>query len=264
MLCPNPAYPVYHSAAVISGGEPAPLPLIPDRGFLPDLSSIDEAIAKRAKLMFLNYPNNPTGACASAEFLTLASQFAREHDIALCHDAAYIETILDGSSQPCLLASSGDRRNLIEFFSLSKTFNMTGWRVGFAAGDSGLIEALGSMKNNLDSGVFVPIQIAAIEAMRSCGSFTSGANGIYRERAELLVPALRALGLSASIPRATFYIWAGLPGGVRPAEYSEQLLDRFGILATPGTVFGEHGDGYVRFSLTLPTQRVREAVERLQ
>ena len=214
--------------------------------------------------MFLNYPNNPTGACASVEFMREASEFARENDLALCHDAAYIQTVLDGPPHPSLLASSGDLRNVIEFFSFSKSFNMAGWRVGFAAGDADLISALGAVKTNLDSGVFVPVQVAAAHAMSQCGDFTKSLNAVYRERRDLLVEALESAGLSPFRSRATFYVWTRVPDGASSVAFAESLLDEYGMLVAPGVAFGEHGEGFVRFSLTLPTERIEEASERLK
>jgi len=263
VLYPDPGYPVYRASAVLAGGEPFAMPLLGERGYVPDLSAIPQRIAESASLMFLNYPNNPTGATATPAFLNEVVGFARANDIAVCHDAAYIDMVLEGQSQPCLLATSEDKTNIIEFFSFSKTFNMTGWRIALAAGDRKLIAALGEVKSNLDSGVFVPIQAAAIEAIRHCEQFPAATCAVYRQRREILIPALGKAGLEAQRSRATFYVWAKVPGGLGSGGFAEQLLSECAILVAPGIAFGSHGEGFVRFSLTLPTERVREAARRL-
>jgi len=263
VLYPDPGYPVYRASAVLAGGEPFAMPLLAERGYMADLSAIPQRIAESASLMFLNYPNNPTGATATPAFLNEVVGFARANDIAVCHDAAYIDMVLDGGLQPCLLAASEDKTNLIEFFSFSKTFNMAGWRIALAAGDRKLIAALGQVKRNLDSGVFLPIQAAATEAIRHCEQFPGASCAVYRERLEMLLPALAKAGLKAERPRATFYVWAAVPGGLGSGAFAEQLLSECAILVAPGVAFGSHGEGYVRFSLTLPTERVREAARRL-
>jgi len=263
VLCPDPGYPVYHSSAVLAGGEPFRVPLLERLRYLPDLSAIPQRIAERASLMFLNYPNNPTGACANGALFNDVVGFVRANNLAICHDAAYIDTVLDKPAQPCMLATCEDKSNIIELFSFSKTFNMTGWRIAFAAGDKELIAALGKVKTNLDSGAFVPIQMAAIEAMRSCEQFPASISAVYRERRDILVPALNKTGIEAQPPRATFYVWGKVPGDMGSAAFAEQILSKCAILVAPGVAFGRYGEGYIRFSLTLPTERVREAARRL-
>lgn len=263
VLCPDPAYPAYHAAVVLSGAEPFKFRLFEHIGYLPDLSALPQRIAERASLMFLNYPNNPTGACANGALFNEVLGFARANDLVVCHDAAYIDTILEGPPQACMLGTCSDKSNVIELFSFSKAFNMAGWRIAFAAGDAEVIAALAKVKTNIDSSAFVPIQMAAAEAMRSCEQFTTRINAGYRERRDALLPALNAVGIKARPPRATFYVWGKVPGDIGSAVFAEQLLLRYGILAAPGVAFGKHGEGYIRFSLTLPTERVREAVHRL-
>ncbi|MBN1594188.1 MAG: aminotransferase class I/II-fold pyridoxal phosphate-dependent enzyme [Candidatus Coatesbacteria bacterium] len=263
VLCPDPGYPVYLASTILAGGEPFRIPLLAERGFLPDLSAVPQKIVERASLMFLNYPNNPTGACASASFLNEAVGFARANDMVVCHDAAYIDVALEGPKQKCMLATCRDKSNIIELFSFSKTFNMTGWRVAFAAGDPELISALGKVKTNLDSGAFMPIQTAVIEAMQKCDDFPNRMGEVYRERRDILLPALAKAGIDAKPPRAAFYVWGRIRKDIGSATLAEQILARCGILAAPGVAFGRHGEGYLRFSLTLSTERVREAADRL-
>ena len=263
VLCPDPAYPAYHAAAVLSGAEPFRFRLFEHLGYLPDLSTIPQRVAERASLMFLNYPNNPTGACANGSVFNEVVGFARANDLVVCHDAAYIDIILEDPPQACMLAACKNKSNVIELFSFSKTFNMTGWRIAFAAGDAEVIAALSQVKTNIDCSAFIPIQMAAIEAMRSCEQFTMKINAGYRERRDILLPALKKIGIEARPPRATFYVWGRVPGDMGSAAFAEQLLLKCGILAAPGVAFGKHGEGYIRFSLTLLTERVREAVHRL-
>lgn len=263
VLYPDPGYPVYCSAGVFAGGKPDPMPLLAHRNFLPDFSKISSETARRAAVLYLNYPNNPTGAIATEDFFHEAAAFARANEIAVCHDAAYIETVLEGAPLPCMLSACKDKRNIIEFFSFSKTFNMTGWRIAFAAGDRELIEHLARVKTNLDSGGFVPVQKAAIDVMRRRSDFPSSVNEIYRERRDILLDALEQAGIEPFRARATFYVWAKIPTS-GSAEFCEHLLDECGILAAPGVAFGKFGEGYVRFSLTLPTDRVLDAAARLK
>lgn len=263
VLCPDPGYPVYHSSAVLAGGEVFKFPLEERLRYFPDLSAIPQRIAESASLMFLNYPNNPTGACATGAMFNDVVGYARSNNLAICHDAAYIDTVLDKPEQPSMLATCRDKSNIIELFSFSKTFNMTGWRIAFAAGDKKLIAALGKVKTNLDSGAFVPIQMAAVEAMKRCEKFPAGICAFYRERRDILVPVLNKVGIEAQPPRATFYVWGKVPGDLGSAAFAEQLLSQCAILVAPGVAFGKYGEGFVRFSLTLPTERVQEAARRL-
>jgi len=264
VLCPDPGYPVYRAAAILAGGQPVALPLLAENGFLADLSLVPSEILKKAKLVFVNYPNNPTSASATVEFFEQIAALAKKEDIVVCNDAAYIQTVLEGPPHPSLLAQANDFTNLIEFFSFSKAFNMTGWRVAFAAGDRRLVDALASVKMNIDSGVFLPIQAAAAEAVSHCEEFTPMINEVYRQRRDILVEGLQRAGIEAVPPRATFYVWARVPGGLGSEEFAELLLERCGILATPGISFGEYGEGYIRFALTVSTERIAQAAKKLE
>jgi len=264
-LIPDPGYPVYFSGCVFNGGEAYFMPLKPENGFVPDLSAIPGEIARRAKLMWLNYPNNPTGAAVELSFFEQAVKFCLKHNIILAHDSAYSEIAYDGYRAPSVLQAEGARECAIEFHSLSKTFSMTGWRVGFAAGNADLIAALGKVKTNVDSGVFQAVQEAAITGLEGGdGDKTAEYCAIYKERRDILIGALKAIGLECAVPRATFYVWAKVPRGQTSASFAEQVLKEAGVAITPGSGFGKGGEGYVRFSLTAPGERLKEAVERLK
>ncbi len=264
VLIPDPGYPVYYSGCVFNGGEPYFMPLKQENGFIPDLSAIPGEIARRAKLMWLNYPNNPTAATAEPEFLRRAVKFCLDHNIILGFDIAYSEIAFDGYRAPSVLQIDGARDCAIEFHSLSKTFSMTGWRVGFALGNEQLVSALGKVKTNVDSGVFQPVQEAAISALESDGGKLREYCAIYQHRRDLMVEALRGLGLECTAPRATFYLWAKTPSGYTSASLSERVLKESGVVITPGSGFGKSGEGFVRFSLTVPDERLKEAVGRLK
>ncbi|MBV8772238.1 MAG: LL-diaminopimelate aminotransferase [Deltaproteobacteria bacterium] len=264
VLIPDPAYPVYYSGAVFNGGEPYFMPLRKENGFLPDLSTIPAEIARRAKLMWLNYPNNPTAATADADFFRQAVKFCLDNNIILAHDIAYSEISFDGYRAPSVLQVEGARECAIEFHSLSKTYSMTGWRVGFAVGNAQLIGALGTVKTNVDSGVFQAIQEAAIVALRGPDDCVRQYCAIYQQRRDLMVEALRAVGLVCELPRATFFIWASVPKGYTSASFTERVLKETGVVITPGSGFGKNGEGYVRFSLTVSSERLGEAVERIK
>jgi len=264
VLIPDPGYPVYYSGCVFNGGEPYFMPLRKDNAFLPDLSAIPAEVARRAKLMWLNYPNNPTAATAEPEFLRRAVKFCLEHNIILAFDIAYSEIAFDGYRAPSVLELDGARECAIEFHSLSKTFSMTGWRVGFAAGSAQLVGALGSVKTNIDSGVFQPVQEAAIAALDGGDAALREYCAIYQARRDLMVAALRRLGLECEPPRATFYLWAKTPASYTSVSFTERVLKETGVVITPGSGFGKSGEGYVRFSLTVPNERLQEAVGRIQ
>jgi LL-diaminopimelate aminotransferase len=264
VLIPDPGYPVYYSGCVFNGGEPYFMPLRKENAFLPDLSVIPAEIARRAKLMWLNYPNNPTAATADASFFRRAVKFCLDNDIILAHDIAYSEIAFDGYRAPSVLEIEGARECAIEFHSLSKTYSMTGWRVGFAVGNAQLVGALGTVKTNIDSGVFQAVQEAAIVGLTGPDDDLQHYCAIYKERRDLMVEALRAIGLSCEVPRATFFIWGTVPRGYSSASFAEGVLKETGVVITPGSGFGKSGEGYVRFSLTVPTERLREAVERIK
>ena len=264
VLVPNPGYPVYRVATLFAGGVPHFMPLMGENGFLPDLSKIPTGFAEKAKLLFINYPNNPTAAVAERSFFEEVVKFADKHGIIVCHDAAYSEIAFDGYRPMSLMEVEGAREVGIEFHSLSKTFNMTGWRIGFAVGNREIVGALGKIKTNIDSGVFQAVQIAAAEALNGYGTETEEIIRIYTARRDLLVQAIRAAGLEVEPPRATFYLWVAVPSGYTSAQFAAHLMEKSGIVATPGIGFGDSGEGYIRFALTVGEDRLREAASRLK
>ncbi len=264
VLIPDPGYPVYFSGCVFNGAEPYFMPLRAENAFLPDFATIPAEIARRAKLMWLNYPNNPTAATADPVFFRRAVKFCLDNKIILAHDIAYSEIAFDGYRAPSVLEIDGARECAIEFHSLSKTYSMTGWRVGFAVGNAQLVGALGTVKTNVDSGVFQAVQEAAITGLSGRDDQLREYCAIYQQRRDLMVEALRAIGLPCEVPRATFYIWASVPKGYTSASFTERVLKETGVVITPGSGFGRSGEGYVRFSLTVPSERLREAVERIK
>ena len=263
VLVPDPGYPVYHIGTQFNGGVTYRMPLRRENGFLPDLAAIPDEVARRAKLLWLNYPNNPTAAVAPRSFLSDAIRFAERHGIILCHDAAYAEVYF-GERPPSVLELPGGRDVAIEFHSLSKTFNMTGWRVGFAAGHPELIAGLGKVKTNVDSGVFQAVQEAAIAALGSEPAVVERLRAMYRERRDVLVGGLREIGLPCDPPAGTFYVWCPVPRGQTSSALAMRCLTEAGVVVTPGNGFGESGEGYIRLTLCSPSDRLREAVDRLR
>ncbi|GJL62471.1 MAG: aminotransferase [Nitrospirales bacterium] len=264
VLIPSPGYPVYPVATSFAGGTPYFMPLVKQHGFLPDLEAIPNDVAQNAKLMFLNSPNNPTSVVADKAFFQRVVNFAREHHIIVCHDAAYTEIYYDGKRPPSFLEADGAKEVGIEFHSLSKTFNMTGWRIGFAVGNRDVIGGLGKVKTNIDSGVFQAIQEAGITALESDDQLTDGLRAIYQERRDVLVPGLQGLGLTLDNPPAAFYVWIEVPKGFTSASFTAHLIEHAGIVTTPGNGFGEPGEGYIRMTVTTPKERLSEAVERIK
>jgi len=263
-LVPDPGYPVYGIGTILAGGIPHLLPLKAENNFLVDFSQIPEDIAQKAKLMFLNYPNNPTGAIATRKFFEDAVSFAREFDIIVCHDAAYAEMFFEGQRPPSFMEIPGAADVGIEFGSLSKPFNMTGWRIGWAVGRPDVIEALGRIKSNLDSGVFQAVQVAAIKALTGPLNCLEELRGIYQERRDMVIETLNAMGWSLEKPKGSFYIWVPVPEGFTSAEFCELVLEKAGVIITPGNGYGENGEGYFRISLTIATDRLKEALERIK
>lgn len=264
VLVPSPGYPVYPVGTGFAGGVPCVMPLLKRNGFLPDLRAIPKDVARRAKLMFLNSPNNPTSAVADKEFFTRVVAFASEHQIIVCHDAAYSEIFFDGRRPASFLEADGAKEVGIEFHSLSKTFNMTGWRIGFAVGNKQILAGLGKVKSNLDSGVFQAVQEAGMTALQADEQVVEGIRKIYQERRDVLVPGLKQLGLEMELPRATFYVWVTTPAGYTSASFTAHLLERAGIVTTPGNGFGQEGEGYIRMTLTTSKERLVEAVQRIK
>lgn len=265
-LVPDPAYPVYRTHTLLAGGEPYTLPLIRENGFLPDLKAIPEEVARRAKLLFINYPNNPTGAVAPLSFYEEAVAFCRQYDILLVSDNAYGEITFDGYQAPSVFAVPGASEVAVEFWSLSKPFNMTGWRIAFAVGSSEAIAALGIIKTNTDSGQFTAIQEAATAALTSpeADQFVAEMNAVYRRRRDLAVAGLRAIGLDASPMQGSFYLWVPVPAGHTSASFATLLLEQAGVVVTPGSAYGQHGEGYIRISLCVAEERLKEALHRIQ
>ena len=264
VLVPSPAYPVYNIATIFAGGTSFFMPLLEKNLFLPDLSSIPRQIAEKAKIMFINYPNNPTSAIADRTFFKEVVKFAKRYEIIVCHDAAYTEISFDGYIPPSFLEVDGAKDVAIEFHSLSKTYNMTGWRIGFAVGNSELVSALGAIKSNVDSGVFQAVQVAAIRALQLDESWLKKTVEIYRKRRDLLVDALNNIGLKVKPPKATFYLWIKVPEGYDSEGFASKLLEEAGVVVTPGNGFGEPGEGYIRISLTQRDERLKEAVTRIK
>jgi len=262
IIVPDPGYPVYNAGTILADGIPYKIPLRKENGFLPNLDEIPSEIAKKSKIMFLNYPNNPTSAVAEREFIKSAIDFCIDNNIILAHDFAYGEITFDGYRAKSFLEFENAFEVCIEFNSLSKTFNMTGWRIGFAVGSSEIIKGLLKVKTNVDSGVFQAIQEAGITALRSDESVIREICKIYEERRDVLVEGLRDVGLSVEKPKATFYVWCEVPEGYTSVEFTKKLLE-VGVLVTPGVGFGDFGEGFVRFSLTKDVETVREAVERI-
>ncbi|MGH2399925.1 MAG: aminotransferase class I/II-fold pyridoxal phosphate-dependent enzyme, partial [bacterium] len=263
VLVPDPGYPVYRSSTILADGVPHPVPLLRERGFLPDLSAIPQEIARRAKVLFLNYPNNPTAATASMEFLTEAVEFARRHDILLAHDNAYSEITYDGYVAPSILEVDGAKDVAIELHSLSKTYCMTGWRIGFAVGSAAAVGALGRIKTNIDSGIFRAVQRAGVAAMTGPQEGVTERLRIYQARRDRVTKALRSIGWEVPDIKATIYVWLPVPGGMTSAQFTSTVLEKTGVLVTPGTGYGAHGEGYVRLSLTIGDTRLDEALGRL-
>lgn len=264
VLVPSPGYPVYPVAAGFAGGTAYEMPLVKQHGFLPDLDAVPQDVLKRAKLIYVNSPNNPTSVIADVTFFQRVVDFAKEHHVIVCHDAAYSEIFYDGQRPPSFLEADGAMDVGIEFHSLSKTFNMTGWRLGFAVGRQEVIAGLGKVKSNVDSGVFQAIQEAGITALESDDLLTDGLRTIYQERRDVLVRGLRSLGLTFAPPSAAFYVWVEVPEGFTSTSFTAHLLEHAGIVTTPGNGFGASGEGYVRMTITTPQARLAEAVDRMK
>ena len=263
VLVPSPSYPVYHNATIFAGGESYFMPLLNENDFLPDLDAIPEDIARKAKLMFINYPNNPTAAIADLDFFSRVVAFAKKNRILVCHDAAYTEMAFDGYRPPSFMEVEGAKEVGMEFHSLSKTYNMTGWRIGFAVGNREIIEGLGAIKSNIDSGAFQAIQVAAREALIQDQSCVEEMRDVYKRRRDLMVKGLKDAGFSLEAPKATFYLWVRVPEGVTSADFVSRLLDK-GVVVTPGNGFGEPGEGYFRIALTKKRDRLEEALARIK
>ncbi len=264
VLVPDPGYAVYASGALMAGGEPHGLRLRPERGFLPDLGAVPDTVAARARLLWLNYPNNPTAAVAPPEFLDEAVAFCAERGILCAHDAPYSEITFDGYRAPSLLQSPGALEVGVEFHSLSKTYNMTGWRVGMAVGSAAAIGLLARVKSNVDSGIFTVVQRAALAALEEPPEALAVRNALIAARQTRLCAAFAAVGVEIPRSRATFYLWAPVPGAGDSRAFAARLLDRAAVSVTPGIAFGPGGEGFFRVSLTAPDDRIDEACRRIR
>ncbi len=264
VLIPDPAYPVYQAGTLFAGGESYFLPLIPERKFLPDLGSIPAAVLKRAKILWLNYPNNPTGAVAPREFLAEAVAFSRKHGLILAHDAPYSEIAFDGYRPESILSIDGAKDVAVEFHSVSKTYNMTGWRLGFAVGSAQILAGLGRVKQNVDSGVFQAVQYAGVAALTGSQQCVAENCRIWQERRDALISSLRDMGFAVTPPRATFYAWVPVPRGFTSSSFCVDLLVKAGVVVTPGNGFGASGEGFVRAAFTVTVERIREAMDRIR
>jgi LL-diaminopimelate aminotransferase len=264
VLIPDPGYVTYTRAALFAGGQPYYLPLLPENHYLPDLEAIPPEVIARAKLLWLNYPHNPTAAVAPLAFIAQAVAFAQDHQLLLCHDAAYTQVTFDGYQAPSLMQIPAAREVAVEFNSLSKSHNMAGWRVGAAVGNARSLRSLFKLKTNLDSGQFLPIHAAVIAALTGDQTWITGRNDIYRQRRDAAIQALHAQGLQAAIPKASLYVWSPIPRGWTAEAYTLALLEKTYVSLTPGTFFGNCGEGYLRIALTAPTERIVEAMHRLE
>lgn len=261
VLASDPGYPVYKTSTLFAEGKCYNMPLLEENNFLPDYDAIPKDVVRGAKLMFIGYPNNPTGAVAPMKFFDETVEFAKNNDIIVVHDNAYSEISYDGYKAPSFLQASGAMDVGIETHSLSKTYNMTGWRIGMAVGNTGLIGAFGRVKTNIDSGAFDAVQRAAIVALTGPQDCVAHACAIYQERRDALVSGLQSLGFTVHVPKATFYVWMKVDNSV---AFTQKMINEAGIVVTPGTGFGPNGEGYVRFAITRPVERISEAIERMK
>ncbi len=262
-IVPDPGYPVYSIGAQLAGGRPYFINLREKNGFLPSLSGIREQTLERAKILWINYPNNPTGAVADLEFFNEAAAFGLAHDILICHDGPYTEIAYDGYQPPSFLQATDALKTGIEFHSFSKTFNMTGWRIGMAAGNADAIAALRTLKSNMDSGIPQAIQLMAIEALNGDQKPVADHNNTYQRRRDLICEVLTGIGLEVVVPKAGLYIWAKVPEGYTSGDFTEDLLEQVGVAVTPGNGYGRNGEGYVRLSLTVPDASLVKGLSRL-
>ncbi len=263
VLVPDPGYPPYSIGTVLAGGRPYYLPITEQNDYLPDFDSLPAETAKAARLLWINYPNNPTGAVAGLDFFNKTAEYARKNDILVCHDAPYTEVTFDGYRSTSFLQAEGAREVGVEFHSFSKTYNMPGWRIGMVVGNAGMVNALKTLKSNLDSGIPLAIQYAAIEALSGPQDCIPEHNTVYQRRRDLVVDMLNNIGLEARPPKAGLYVWAKIPKGYTSVEFAADLLEQVGVVVTPGLGFGQHGEGYVRVSLTVPDASLVKGLSKL-
>ncbi|TYQ17723.1 UNVERIFIED_CONTAM: LL-diaminopimelate aminotransferase [Acetivibrio alkalicellulosi] len=262
-LVPDPEYPVYELATALTGGVPYPMPLLKENNYFPDTSIIPREVIKRSKILFINYPNNPTGAVADLTQYQKIVDFGMEHDIVVCNDNAYSEFTYDGLKAPSILNAKGAKDIAVEFHSFSKSFNMTGWRLGFAVGNRDAISKLKKMKNNIDSGVFTAIQEAGIEALNNGDNFVEYMRKVYTRRRDIAMEELKKLGFQFEIPKGAFYLWIKVPKGYNSKSFTNLILEETGVVVAPGRGYGEWGEGYIRISLTIDDNRLKEAFDRI-
>ena len=262
-LASDPGYPVYTTGPLLAGAEPVPMPLLAELGFQPDLDRIPADVAARARVMFINYPNNPTGGVVEGDFFARVVDFAKRHDIVVVHDNAYSEITYDGYRAPSFLETPGATDVGIEIFSLSKTYNMTGWRAGAVLGNADVVSAYWQLKTNIDSGMFEALQEAAAAALRSDQSSVAEMCAIYQRRRDVLVGALQRIGLRVDPPKGAIYVWARVPDGETSASFTEKVLEEAAVVISPGAAYGPSGEGFVRMSLTVPDGRLNEAADRI-
>jgi len=264
VLMTDPGYPAYRASILMGGGEPWNVPILAHNDYLPDFADIPTDIAKKARGMFLNYPNNPTGACATKKFLNDLVAFAKQYDIAVCYDNPYSEILFAGQERISFLMAPGAKDVGVELNSLSKPFNMCGWRLGMACGNPDLIAAISKVKENTDSGIFNPIQFAGIQALKNEAAYIDYMTEVYGRRRELVMETLKKIGIFFTPPRGTFYLWVPVPEGMTSLEFTNRLFDKTAIVVAAGTAYGQYGEGYVRISLTVPDDRLAEAMARIE
>lgn len=264
VLMTDPGYPAYRSSILMGGGVPYNMPILAKNNYLPVYEDIPADIVKQATAMFLNYPNNPTGACATREFFDRTVAFARAHDIAVCYDNPYSEVLFEGQERLSFLMAAGAKEVGVELNSLSKPYNMTGWRIGMALGNPVLIAAMSKVKENTDSGIFNPIQYAAIRALREETGNIAAMLGIYSRRRERVLATLKKIGINFAVPKGTFYLWVPAPAGLTSLEFTNRLFEKTAVVVAAGTAYGQYGEGYIRISLTVPDKRLEEAMQRIE
>jgi LL-diaminopimelate aminotransferase len=263
-LAADPGYPVYTGGPILAGAEPVLLPLVPELGFAPDINAIDPMALSKARLLFLNYPNNPTGAVVPDGLFERVVELARAHDLLVVHDNAYSETTYDGYVAPSFLATPGAKEVGVEVFSLSKGYNMTGWRCAAILGNADAIQTYWRLKTNVDSGLFEAVQLAGVAALEGPGESLAEMNAVYARRRDLVVAALRDIGVDVEAPKGTIYVWAPVPEGHTSTSFAELVLEEAAVVISPGSMYGPSGEGFFRISLTTPDERITEAVERMR
>lgn len=262
-LVPDPGYPVYSIGAILNGARPYRMPLLAENGFLPRLQDIPTEVARQAKLLFINYPNNPTGAVATDDFYHQVIAFAKDFNILICHDAAYSEITFDNHTAKSFLEFPGAKDTGIEFHSVSKTYNMTGWRIGWAVGNRDAVEVLGRFKSNVDSGAFQAVQYAAMEALSGPQDCVAAMRQLYQERRDVVIEGLGRMGWKIETPKGSIYVWAPVPRGYDSASFAEMVLEKAGVIITPGIGYGEYGEGYFRIALTVDKGKMLTALQRM-